>query len=278
MTPFSLNINQRIVEFTRPAVMGILNVTPDSFYEASHAFNREQIAQRVNEMLAQGADIIDLGGYSSRPGADEVTVDEEMRRVALGLEIIRSINTDIPVSIDTFRASVAKRAITEWGGNIINDISAGGIDDAMFDTVAELNVPYILMHMRGTPKTMQQLTNYDNVTADVIAELSRPLHQLTLSGVSDIIIDPGFGFAKTLEQNYELFNHLPEIIDMLQRPVMVGISRKSMITRLCNTTADKALAGTTALNTVAVMHGASILRVHDVAEARQAVDVALQLC
>ena len=274
MQPFSLNIKGKLHEFRQPAVMGILNVTPDSFYSGSQAFNTSAIELRVQQIIAEGADIIDIGGYSSRPGAAEVPETEEMRRLQAGIEIVRSFNKNIPVSIDTFRASVARKAIEDWGADIINDISGGSLDNEMFDAVAELNVPYILMHMRGTPRTMQSHTGYTDVTAEVIAELSRPLHELTLRGVSDIIIDPGFGFAKTLEQNYRLFNNLPHIISMLGRPVLVGISRKSMITRLCGITPDQALPGTIALNTIAALNGASILRVHDVAATRQAIAVA----
>ena len=257
--------------------MGILNVTPDSFYSGSQTFSPEAIRLRAAQLIHEGADMIDIGGYSSRPGADEVSVDEEMRRVEAGLQAIRAINPDIPVSVDTFRAVVAEKAVTEMGADIINDISMGRIDNAMFDTVARLNVPYILMHMRGTPQTMQTLTSYDDVTADVIAELSAPLHELTLRGVSDIMIDPGFGFAKTLEQNYRLFADIDKMIQMLQRPLLVGISRKSMITRLCGITPDQALPGTVALNTAAILKGAAILRVHDVAAARQAVEVTARL-
>ncbi len=274
MQPFSLNIKGKLHEFRQPAVMGILNVTPDSFYSGSQAFNTSAIKLRVQQIIAEGADIIDIGGYSSRPGAAEVPETEEMRRLQAGIEIVRSFDKNIPVSIDTFRASVARKAIEDWGADIINDISGGSLDNEMFDAVAELNVPYILMHMRGTPRTMQSHTDYTDVTAEVIAELSRPLHELTLRGVSDIIIDPGFGFAKTLEQNYRLFNNLPHIISMLGRPVLVGISRKSMITRLCGITPDQALPGTIALNTIAALNGASILRVHDVAATRQAIAVA----
>lgn len=278
MKPFSLNLKGRLVAFSRPAVMGILNVTPDSFYAGSHAFDPQAIHNRVRRMLDEGVDIIDVGGYSSRPGATDVGVDEELRRVEAGVKAVRVVSAEVPVSVDTFRASVARLAVESFGADIINDISGGKADETMFDTVADLAVPYVLMHMRGTPSTMQSLTDYDDVTADVIAELSKPLHELALRGVADVIVDPGFGFAKTLEQNYRLFANLPQIGQMLDRPLLVGISRKSMITRLCGVTADEALPGTVALNTAAVMLGASILRVHDVAAARQTVDVALSLC
>ncbi len=277
MKPFSLNIKGSLREFDSPVVMGILNVTPGSFYAGSHAFDHQAIEHRVQEIIAQGADIIDIGGYSSRPGADEVSEAEEMQRIERGLAIIRDFDKSIPVSVDTFRAAVARRAIEEWGADIVNDISGGMADPAMFDTVAGLRAPYILMHMRGTPKTMQSLTGYNDVTADVVAELSKPLHRLMLKGVADVIIDPGFGFAKTTGQNYELFNNLDKIAELLERPLLVGISRKSMITRICGITPDEALPGTIALNTAAIMKGASIIRVHDVAAARQAVTVLSEL-
>ncbi len=277
MKPFSLNIKGSLREFDSPVVMGILNVTPDSFYAGSHAFDHQAIEHRVQEIIAQGADMIDIGGYSSRPGADEVSEAEEMQRIERGLAIIRDFDKSIPVSVDTFRAAVARRAIEEWGADIVNDISGGMADPAMFDTVAGLRAPYILMHMRGTPKTMQSLTGYNDVTADVVAELSKPLHRLMLKGVADVIIDPGFGFAKTTGQNYELFNNLDKIAELLERPLLVGISRKSMITRICGITPDEALPGTIALNTAAIMKGASIIRVHDVAAARQAVTVLSEL-
>jgi len=277
MNGFSINIKGTLHDFSTTAVMGIINVTPDSFYADSHSFDCKAVEKRVETVMAEGADIIDIGGYSSRPGATDVPAEEEMRRVKLALEIVRAVNTDIPVSVDTFRASIARTAVEQWGADIINDISGGTADKDMFDTVAELNVPYVLMHMRGTPATMQSLASYGDVTADVIAELSRPLHQLTLRGVSDIIIDPGFGFAKTLEQNYELFNNIDKIAELLGRPLLVGISRKSMVTRLCGITPGQALPGTSVLNAAAVLKGASILRVHDVAAAHQAIKVASQL-
>lgn len=274
--PFTLNIAGRIRKYDRPAVMGILNVTPDSFYADSRTPEADAIGRRVERMLTEGADMIDVGGYSSRPGADEVNAAEETERVCRGIEAVRSLSADIPVSVDTFRADVAEAAVAA-GANIINDISGGTADEAMLATVARLKTPYVLMHMRGTPQTMQQLTDYTDVTADVIAELSAPLHRLQLMGVADVIIDPGFGFAKTTEQNYELMRNLPAIESMLGRPVLVGISRKSMITRIAGCTPAEALPGTIALDTFAAMAGASILRVHDVGAARQALDVTLAL-
>jgi dihydropteroate synthase len=278
MKPFSLNIKGKLLTYNTPAVMGILNVTPDSFYADSHAFQREDAVRKVRQMIAEGADIIDLGGYSSRPGADEVSVAEECRRVKMGMEVIREVSADIPVSVDTFRGEVAHAALTEWRADIINDISMGAIDPEMLPTVKQLKAPYILMHMRGTPATMQQLTDYPNgVAADVIAELSAPLHELREAGVADIIIDPGFGFSKTLEQNYALMRELPRIEAMLGCPLLVGISRKSMITKLCGINAADALPGTIALNTAAMMAGAAIVRVHDVAAAVQARAVTMAL-
>lgn len=275
--PFSLNLKGRLAEYDHPAVMGILNVTPDSFYAGSRVTGTVELHRRVERMLAQGADIIDVGGYSSRRGADDVSPEEEMARVRRGVEAIRRVSADIPVSVDTFRADVARRAVLDWGADIVNDISGGTIDSRMFPTVAELKVPYILMHMRGTPATMQTMTDYEDVTADVVAELSGLMHQLELDGVADIIIDPGFGFAKTLDQNYELMRHLPQMAQLLGKPVLVGISRKSMITKLLSVTADEALPGTVALNTFALLNGASVLRVHDVEAAVQAVRIVSRL-
>lgn len=275
--PFSLNLRGRLAEYDHPAVMGILNVTPDSFYAGSRVTGSVELHRRVERMLAQGADIIDVGGYSSRPGADDVSPEEEMARVRRGVEAIRRVSADIPVSVDTFRADVARHAVLDWGADIVNDISGGAIDSGMFPTVAELKVPYVLMHMRGTPATMQTMTDYEDVTTDVVAELSGLMHQLELAGVADIIIDPGFGFAKTLDQNYELMRHLPQMAQLLGKPVLVGISRKSMITKLLSVTADEALPGTVALNTFALLNGASILRVHDVEAAVQAVRIVSRL-
>lgn len=275
--PFSLNLKGRLAEYDHPAVMGILNVTPDSFYAGSRVTGTVELHRRVENMLAQGADIIDVGGYSSRPGADDVSPEEEMARVRRGVEAIRRVSADVPVSVDTFRADVARHAVLDWGADIVNDISGGALDSGMFSTVAELKVPYILMHMRGTPATMQTMTDYEDVTADVVAELSGLMHQLELDGVADIIIDPGFGFAKTLDQNYELMRHLPQMAQLLGKPVLVGISRKSMITKLLSVTADEALPGTVALNTFALLNGASVLRVHDVEAAVQAVRIVSRL-
>lgn len=213
--------------------------------------------------------MIDIGAYSSRPGADDVPAEEEIRRLATGIDAVRSVAPHTPISVDTFRAPVARKAIQDFGADIINDISGGNLDPEMLPTVAELHVPYILMHMRGTPTTMQQHTDYANVTADVVAELSTTLSRLEALGVPDIIIDPGFGFSKTLEQNYRMLHDLEHFRQIFNRPVLVGISRKSMITRALGITPADALNGTTVLNTIALLKGAAILRVHDVRQARE---------
>ena len=267
---FSLNIKGELREYTRPQVMGIVNVTPDSFFEGSRTMSENDIARRIEKHIAAGADFIDMGAYSSRPGADDVSPEEETERLKTGMRILRAIDRSIPVSIDTFRADVARAAIEDFGADIVNDISGGDLDGKMFETVAELGVPYILMHMRGTPSTMQSLTDYNDVTADVVADLSRKLRTLHLLGVADVIVDPGFGFSKTTEQNFEMMRNL-EAFDALGCPILVGISRKSMITRTLGIPSDEALAGTVALDTIALMKVAAFLRVHDVLEAVQTV-------
>lgn len=265
--PFSLNIRGKLHTFDRPLVMGIVNVTPDSFFADSRTYDDNAIKARVRKMLDEGADIIDIGAYSSRPGADEVSVEEETMRIAKGMMIIRQIAPDTIISVDTFRADVARVAVESYGADIINDISGGDLDDKMWSTAAQLHAPYILMHMRGTPATMQSMTDYKNVTADVVNDLSAKLRKLRLAGVADVIIDPGFGFGKTIEQNFDLMRNLDIIAGTLDAPLLVGILRKSMITKSLNISPADALAGTIALNTIALMRGASIIRVHDVAEA-----------
>lgn len=269
--PFSLNIHGSLRVFEHPLVMGIINVTPDSFYSSSRVTSEADIRARVERMLEEGVDMLDLGAYSSRPGADDVSVSEEMDRISLGMSVIRNVAPETIVSVDTFRSEVARVAVTEYGADIINDISGGDLDSEMWGAVAELHVPYILMHMRGTPATMQSLTEYTDVTAEVIKDLSEKLRKLRLMGVADVIVDPGFGFGKTLDQNFEMMRNLPLFGEGLDAPLLVGISRKSMITKTLGISPDKALAGTIALNTIAVMRGASIIRVHDVAEAVAAV-------
>ena len=271
--PFSLNIHGRLVEFTRPQIMGILNVTPDSFYAASRKFDAESIAGHARILISQGADMLDLGAYSTRPGADTVTEDEELRRLELGISAIRKyVSQDIIISIDTFRANVAKRAVGDLGADIVNDISGGDMDPLMYSVVAELNVPYIMMHTRGTPQTMQSMAKYDDVTAEVMAELAAKLSRINELGINDVIIDPGFGFAKDLRQNYRMMRQL-ELFHILERPLLVGISRKSMIYKALGGNPDDALAGTTALNTIALLQGAAILRVHDPKDAADAAKI-----
>ncbi|MDE6377141.1 MAG: dihydropteroate synthase [Duncaniella sp.] len=270
---FTLRLGSELVTIDRPQVMGIVNVTPDSFYTASRNGSEEELSRRVSAMVTDGAHILDIGGYSSRPGAPEVDVEEEWRRVSLGLKVARREAPATMLSVDTFRSEIARRAVEEYGPLIINDISGGSLDSDMWHTVASLGVPYILMHMRGNPATMQSLTDYTDVTAEVIADLSRKLRQLRLIGVADVIVDPGFGFSKTLTQNYELFHHLELFGETLGAPLLVGISRKSMISRLLEIDTAETLAGTVALNTLALSKGAAFLRVHDVREAVQALKV-----
>lgn len=268
----TVNIQGKLLDLSTPQVMGILNVTPDSFYADSRKQTEEAISERANQILAEGGSIIDLGAYSSRSGAADVSTEEEMERLARALRTIRSEHPNTIVSIDTFRAEVAERCVVEYGADIINDISGGEMDDRMFDTVARLNIPYILMHMKGTPQTMQQNPQYEDVTSEVMQYFGRKVDQLHDMGVNDIILDPGYGFAKTLDQNYELFRN-QHILQELNLPILVGISRKSMIYKLLGTTPQEALNGTTVLHTLALQQGANILRVHDVREAVETIKI-----
>ncbi|HHT60994.1 MAG: dihydropteroate synthase [Paludibacteraceae bacterium] len=261
-----ITINGKILDVSRPIVMGIINITPDSFFTNSS----KNFVEATEKAICEGASIIDIGGYSTRPMADFVNSEEEELRVCKALESIRKHFPDIPISIDTFRASVAKKVVEEFGVGIINDVSGGDLDSDMFATVAQLNVPYILTHSKGNPQTMQSLTDYKSVTYDVLDFFINKLHQLRQMGVKDIIIDPGFGFAKTIPQNYELLNNL-RIFETLNCPILGGISRKTMIFRPLGITPDLALNGTTVLNTLLLREGASILRVHDVKEAMEAI-------
>lgn len=272
MKNLSINIKGKLHYFHNPWVMGIVNVTPDSFYADSRTFDSQSIYNRIANLIEQGADAIDIGGYSSRPGAADVSAQEEYSRLASALEIIRKHFPDTIVSIDTFRADVARKCVLDWQADIINDISGGIADPEMWNTVAELKVPYILMHMRGTPKTMQSLCDYSDVTADVIKDLAAKIDKMRQLGIADIIIDPGFGFAKTLEQNYTLMSELQEF-KRLDMPLLVGISHKSMIYKALDIKPENALNGTTVLNTIALAKGADILRVHDVKEAKEAVKI-----
>lgn len=270
----SINAGGKLVQLARPQVMGILNVTPDSFYAGSRCPDVEAVSLRVKKMLDEGADMIDVGGYSSRPGCADVTVEEEKQRLAIGFEAIHRHNPEAIISVDTFRSEVARWSVEQWGVHIINDISGGEMDERMFDTVASLQVPYVMMHMRGTPETMmsEQYLQYDHVVADVLQYFAAKIDRLTTMGVNDIILDPGFGFSKHIEDNYRLMRHLDEFT-RIGLPLLVGVSRKSMIYRLLNTTPEESLNGTTALNVLALMGGANILRVHDVKQAVEAVKI-----
>ncbi|MBQ6050976.1 MAG: dihydropteroate synthase [Bacteroidaceae bacterium] len=263
LLPYTLNIDGELLSLSEPQVMGILNVTPDSFYADSRKGTEAEVADRVTQILEEGGSMIDIGAYSSRPGADEVSPEEERKRLALGLKTIRRIAPQAIVSVDTFRSDIARICVEEYGVQIINDISGGEMDQKMFQTVAELNVPYILTHMKGTPQTMQENATYDHLMAEMLQYFGGKVQELHGMGVKDIILDPGFGFAKTLDQNYELMNHLQDL-KVLGLPLLVGVSRKSMIYRLLDFTAEESLNGTTVLNTLSLMKGANILRVHDV--------------
>ena len=258
------------MDLSRPQVMGIINVTPDSFYAGSRTQTEIALVRRVEQVVAEGASILDIGGYSSRPGAADVSPEEEMARLRRGLEVIRRVHPEAVVSVDTFRASVARQCVEEYGVALINDISGGEMDAEMFPTVAALGVPYILMHMQGTPQTMQQAPHYDHLLRDVFLYFARKVQQLRDLGAKDIILDPGFGFGKTMEDNYALLAHLDEF-GIFGLPLLVGVSRKSMITRLLGITPDDALNGTTVINTLCLTKGAHILRVHDVRQAVEAV-------
>lgn len=255
-----------------PQVMAIVNVTPDSFYAASRLADEEQVVQRVEQAVREGASIIDIGGYSSRPGAVDVPLEEEWRRVALGVRAVRMVSGDVAVSIDTFRSEVAERALSLDNSVIINDIMAGCADSRIVDVVAEAGAAFVAMHMRGTPSTMQSLTDYEDVVAEVAEALQERAEVLVKRGISPerLILDPGFGFAKSAEQNFRLLAHLEKICE-LGFPVLSGVSRKSMIYRTLGVSPEESLAGTTALNWESLRQGATILRVHDVREAVQTV-------
>lgn len=270
----SINVRGRLLHFDIPAVMGILNITPDSFYNKSR-FTAGQVVDIAGQMLRDGAKIIDVGGYSTRPNASEVSEEEEIERLMPVVEVLKKQIPESIVSVDTYRARVAEETVGV-GADIINDVGGGTLDAAMFDTVVRLKVPYILMHMRGNPQNMQQLTQYNDLLTDIIRDLSEKIRQLRTMGLADIIVDPGFGFAKTIEQNFKLMNYLEEFI-ALGCPLLSGISRKGMIWKTLEIQPEEALNGTTVLNTVALMKGASILRVHDVKEAVEAVKLVQQL-
>lgn len=270
--PRYINVKGELMDLSSPQVMGILNLTPDSFYTASRKQTQESIEQRALEIQDQGATIIDVGAYSSRPGAADVSTQQEMDRLRSGLKTILDVAPNAVISVDTFRADVARMCVEEYGVAMINDISAGEMDQDMFKTMAQLNVPYIIMHMRGTPQTMQVSPHYDNLLKEVFEYFSLKVGQLQELGVNDIILDPGFGFAKTLTHNYELLSALDEF-SIFDLPILVGVSRKSMIYKLLDTTPDEALNGTSVLHTLALERGANILRVHDVRQAVEVVEI-----
>ena len=273
---YSLNLHGKLVAIDRPWVMGIINVTPDSFYSGSRVNDERTLVARVRQMIADGADIIDIGACSTRPGSEQVDAQGEMKRLQWALGVIRRETADAILSVDTYRASVARRCVEEWGADVINGISGGTIDDEMFTTVAQLQVPYVLMHMRGTPETMSSLTDYQNVAGDVLEWMARRIDHLRQLGVADVIVDPGFGFAKNLEQNYQLMARL-NAFHVLDAPLLVGVSRKRMIYTPLDCGPEDALIGTTVINTIALMQGAHILRVHDVKAAAEAVKLTTML-
>ncbi len=265
----TLNVKGRLLDLSSPCVMGILNLTSDSFYSNSRVNSLELALQRAETIVNEGGKFIDIGAYSSRPGADDVSEQEEIDRIIPVVKSITKSFPDILISIDTFRAKVARHSI-EAGAHVINDIAAGNMDEEMFRTVADLKVPYIMMHMRGTPQNMQQHTNYEHLMLDMISYFSAKVNELRSLGVHDVILDPGFGFAKTLEQNYEVLQRMSDL-DILELPVLAGLSRKSMIYKFLGGGPEQALNGTTTLNTIALLKGANILRVHDVKAAAECI-------
>lgn len=271
-----INVNGRLLDLSTPQVMGVLNVTPDSFYSGCRAQTDEAIADRARQILEEGASIIDIGAYSSRPNCVDISPEEELSRLQYALKILNEVYPDAIISVDTFRASVAEVCVKEYGVAIINDISGGEMDKNMFDTVIDLQVPYIMQHMQGTPQNMQDSPHYDNLMRETFLYFSEKIQTLHDRGLNDIILDPGFGFGKTLDHNYELLSHLEEF-KIFELPILVGLSRKSMITKLLDIPTTEALNGTTVANTIALMKGADIIRVHDVKEAVQAVKI-VQKC
>ena len=265
----TLNIQGTLVDLSTPRIMGILNVTPDSFYDGDRYTSEDSIIRQTEKMLSEGATFVDIGGYSSRPGAEDISEKEEITRTVGAVKLIAKKFPAAVLSVDTFRSEVARQAILE-GASIINDISAGEQDQQMFATVAKLNVPYIVMHMRGTPQTMKTLTEYENLIKEISAFLQQKIDLLESIGVKDVMIDPGFGFAKTADQNFLLLEHL-DYLKILGKPIVAGVSRKSMIWKTLEIKPEDALNGTTALNMTAIMKGASILRAHDVKEAFEVV-------
>jgi len=265
-----MNCNGSLFDLSVPKIMGILNVTPNSFYDGGKYFHKKTIANQVQRLVSEGSDIIDIGGYSSRPGAEHIPVKEELNRILPVLDFIRTDYPDLILSVDTFRSEIAQKVVEDYGVDIINDISAGEMDSAMFETISRLKVPYIMMHMKGTPKDMQKQTHYEDMMKEIMDYFSIKYDQLRRLGITDIILDPGFGFAKNIDQNYWLLNHLSQF-KIFELPIMVGLSRKSIIYKTLGISPDEALNGTTTLNTIALLNGADILRVHDVKQAREVI-------
>jgi dihydropteroate synthase len=265
----TINCKGHLLDLSTPKVMGVLNLTPDSFYDGGKFKNDKEALEQVEKNIQDGMDILDIGAYSSRPGANHISEEEELKRLSSVLQQVTKEFPDLIISIDTFRSEVAKASIDQ-GAHIINDISAGSLDANMMDFIADSQVPYIMMHMRGTPQTMKSMTSYEHLVTDIIAYFSKKVSEARAKGINDILIDPGFGFAKTIDQNFELLNHL-KALKSLNLPILSGISRKSTIYKTLNIDAKEALNGTTALNMVALMNGSSILRVHDVLEAKQCI-------
>lgn len=270
-----INCKGNLIDLSRPRVMGIINVTPDSFFSGSRSTSEKEILQNAERMLKEGADFLDLGAYSSRPGADDIPVEEELKRMIPSVELIIKNFPEAVLSIDTFRAEIASKSI-KAGAAMINDISAGKLDKEMLPIIAKFQVPYIMMHMKGTPQSMKELNQYEDLVGDILLYFSERIKAARELGINDIIIDPGFGFAKNIEQNYELFSKL-EIFRNLELPMLTGISRKSMVWKKLGISADEALNGTTVLNTIALMKGTNILRVHDVKEAVECIKIIREL-
>lgn len=267
---FTINLRGKLLDVTVPKIMGIINITPDSFFSESRSIEANQICHRVASMIESGMDILDVGACSTRPGIEQVSEQEELARLRMAMEVIRNKWPDLPVSIDTYRASVASEMVQSFKADMINDISGGSLDKKMFETIARLQVPYVLSHIQGNPTTMQLNPGYEDITTDICQYFSQKMAELLRLGVNDIVLDPGFGFGKTLQHNYQLLKGLDELT-ILNRPMLIGISRKSMIYKFLNIDPEQSLNGTTVLHTMALMGGASILRVHDVKEAKEAI-------
>ncbi len=273
ITKKTINFRGQVIKLDRPIVMGILNVTPDSFYDGGRYTYEQAIVERAREILDQGATIIDVGAYSTRPGAEDIPEKEELNRLSKALSVIRENFPDAIISVDTFRPEVADFVLQEFQVQMINDIMGGGEDMRMFEVIARWNVPYVLMHIQGTPQTMQKNPHYEDVVQEVVLYFAERLHRIRGLHVNDVILDPGFGFGKTLDHNYQLLSHLDIFKKLFEEPLLVGVSRKSMIFRLLGITPEEALNGTTVVNTIALMKGADILRVHDVAQAVEAIKI-----